>query len=146
MSESRLTPTAYVLIGIAIGGLAGAFLLSNGTQFLMPGPLTSAHGAIKNCTACHTASGSGKLSWVHGLMPRDPDQPAALPIPRSQVALGNALVFEALLRPTRPTDPAGGWQSSAVERHASILALSGKFRLRRSRGSVSEHPGGVARS
>ena len=24
MSESRLTPTAYVLIGIAIGGLAGA--------------------------------------------------------------------------------------------------------------------------
>src|SRR5262245_29932018 len=37
----------------------------------MPGPLASAHGAIENCSACHTKSGSGKLSWVHGLVPGD---------------------------------------------------------------------------
>jgi hypothetical protein len=40
-------------------------------QFLMPGPLASAHGAIENCSACHTKSGSGKLSWLHGLVSGD---------------------------------------------------------------------------
>ncbi len=51
--------------------LGVAFILSKGTQLLMPGPLTSAHGAIENCTACHAKSGSSKLSWVHGLLPGD---------------------------------------------------------------------------
>ena len=40
-------------------------------QFLMPGPLASAHGTIEHCSACHTRSGSDKLSWVHGLVPGD---------------------------------------------------------------------------
>ena len=48
------------------------FILSTGTQFLMPGPLASVHGGIENCSACHTKSGSGKLSWVHGLVAGDP--------------------------------------------------------------------------
>ena len=52
--------------------LGAAFLLSKDTQFLMPGPLASAHGAIENCSACHTKSGSGKLSWIHGLVAGDP--------------------------------------------------------------------------
>ena len=55
--------------------LAAAFFLSKDTQFLqflMPGPLASAHGAIENCSACHTKSGSGKLSWIHGLVAGDP--------------------------------------------------------------------------
>ena len=52
--------------------LGSAFLLSRDTQFLMPGPLASAHGAIENCSACHTKSGSGKLSWLHGLVAGDP--------------------------------------------------------------------------
>ena len=52
--------------------LGAAFFLSKGTQFLMPGPLASAHGAIENCSACHTKSGSGKLSWIHGLVAGDP--------------------------------------------------------------------------
>jgi hypothetical protein len=38
----------------------------------MPGPLASAHGAIENCGTCHTKSGSGKLSWIHGLVAGDP--------------------------------------------------------------------------
>ena len=52
--------------------LGSVFMLSKGTAFLMPGPLTSAHGAIENCATCHTKSGSGKLSWVHGLLAGDP--------------------------------------------------------------------------
>jgi hypothetical protein len=48
-------------------GLGAAFILSSGTRFLMPGPLTSAHAAIKTCSACHTASGSSKLCWIRGL-------------------------------------------------------------------------------
>ena len=52
--------------------LGSVFFLAKGTTFLMPGPLTSAHGAIKNCSGCHTRSGSGKLSWIHGLVAGDP--------------------------------------------------------------------------
>ena len=47
------------------------FIFSKGTSFLMPGPLTSAHGAIKACNTCHSKSGSGKVSWVHGLVAAD---------------------------------------------------------------------------
>ena len=49
-----------------------ALFLSKGTQLLMPGPLTSGHGAIESCNACHTKSGSNKLSWLHGLAAADP--------------------------------------------------------------------------
>lgn len=49
-------------------GIGAAFFASPGTQLLMPGPLSSAHGAIKNCSSCHANSGDGKLSWVHGLV------------------------------------------------------------------------------
>ena len=51
--------------------LCSVFLLSKGTQFLMPGPLAGAHGAIDTCATCHTKSGRGKLSWVHGLIGGD---------------------------------------------------------------------------
>jgi hypothetical protein len=62
-----------VLLALATAvGLVSAFIFTKGTQFLMPGPLASAHGAIENCSACHTKSGSGKLSWIHGLVPGDP--------------------------------------------------------------------------
>ncbi len=58
-------------VGTVIG-LGFTFVISSGTPFLMPGPLTSAHGAIKTCSTCHTKSGSGKVSWVHGLVAGDP--------------------------------------------------------------------------
>lgn len=62
-----------VLFAIAtIVCLGLAFLLAKGRTFLMPGPLASAHGAIENCSACHTRSGGGKLSWLHGLVAGDP--------------------------------------------------------------------------
>ncbi len=62
-----------VLLGIVTAlCLISAFVLAKGTQFLMPGPLASAHGAIENCSSCHTKNGSGKLSWIHGLIAGDP--------------------------------------------------------------------------
>src|SRR5262249_43097587 len=64
---------AVLLALVTVACLVVAFILSKGTQLLMPGPLASAHGAIENCSACHTRSGSGKLSWVHGLVAGDPD-------------------------------------------------------------------------
>lgn len=60
-------------VGLAtVVALSIVFALSTGTQFLMPGPLTGAHASIKTCSSCHTASGSGKLSWLKGLAKREP--------------------------------------------------------------------------
>jgi hypothetical protein len=69
---SRRELLAAVLALVTVVCLGSAFVLSKGTQFLMPGPLASAHGAIEKCGACHTKSGSGKLSWLHGLVAGDP--------------------------------------------------------------------------
>ena len=63
---------ALLLAVVTAAGAGAAFFVSKGTQFLMPGPLASAHGAIEKCSTCHTASGSGKMSWVHGLVAGDP--------------------------------------------------------------------------
>src|SRR5262245_18250143 len=63
---------AVLLALVTVVCLGLAFFLLQDTQFLMPGPLASAHGAIENCGACHTKSGSGKLSWIHGLVAGDP--------------------------------------------------------------------------
>ncbi len=68
---SRRNRLAVLLAIVTAVGLGSAFFLSKGTLLLMPGPLTSAHGAIEKCSACHTKSGSGKLSWVHGLVAGD---------------------------------------------------------------------------
>ena len=59
---------------MAIATVIGAILvvfLANNMQFLMPGPLASVHGSIENCSACHTKSGSGKLTWLQGLVTGD---------------------------------------------------------------------------
>jgi len=63
---------AALLALVTVICLGLAFFLLQDTQFLMPGPLASAHGAIENCSACHTKSGSGKLSWIYGLVAGDP--------------------------------------------------------------------------
>ena len=63
---------AVLLALVTVVGLCLVFILSKGTQFLMPGPLASAHGGIEKCVSCHTKSGTGKLSWIHGLVAGDP--------------------------------------------------------------------------
>lgn len=77
-SESQRPPSfrrdrlALLVALITTVSTGTAFFLSKGTQFLMPGPLTSAHAAIENCSSCHSKNGSGKLSWIHGLFVSDP--------------------------------------------------------------------------
>ena len=68
---SRRDRIAVLLAYATIVCVGFAFFLSNNMQFLMPGPLASAHGSIENCSTCHTKSGSGKLSWLHGLVAGD---------------------------------------------------------------------------
>ncbi len=63
---------AVLLALVTVSCLGWAFFLAKDTRFLMPGPLTSAHGAIENCSTCHTKSGSGNLTWLHGLVAGDP--------------------------------------------------------------------------
>jgi hypothetical protein len=56
---------------VTVVGLGSALFIAKDTQLLMPGPLASAHRAIEKCSACHSNSGSDKLSWLHGLAPGD---------------------------------------------------------------------------
>lgn len=63
---------SYWLTGVTLAGIALAFVFASGVGFLMPGPLTSVHGAIEDCGACHTETGAGKISWLHGLIAADP--------------------------------------------------------------------------
>ena len=63
---------AVLLALVTVVCLGSVFLLARSTQFLMPGPLASAHGAIEDCGSCHTGSGESNLSWIHGLVAGDP--------------------------------------------------------------------------
>jgi hypothetical protein len=69
---SRRDQLAVLLALVTVICLGSALFLTKGTQLLMPGPLTSGHAAIENCNACHTKSGSNKMSWLHGLVAADP--------------------------------------------------------------------------
>jgi Doubled CXXCH motif (Paired_CXXCH_1) len=72
---SRRDRLAALVALVTVACLGLGFFLSEEThapQFLMPGPLASAHSAIENCSACHTKSGGGKLSWIQSAVARDP--------------------------------------------------------------------------
>jgi hypothetical protein len=47
-----------------------ALLLGAGTanRYVMPGPLTSPHAGLTDCTSCHAGAGPGRLDWVHTLV------------------------------------------------------------------------------
>lgn len=61
-----------LLVALAVMTGAATLLVGMGATFLMPGPMASGHGSIEKCQSCHTRSGSGKLSWIHGLVIGDP--------------------------------------------------------------------------
>ena len=102
---SRRDLLAVLLALVTVVSLGAAFILSKGTQFLMPGPLASAHGAIEKCSTCHTKSGNGKLSWLHGLIAGDPlaDSKACLTCHKMPATAFNAhgASAEALQQSTR---------------------------------------------
>ncbi len=68
----RREQLAVLLALVTAVCMGSALFFSKGNQLLMPGPLTSGHAAIENCTSCHTTSGGSKLSWLHGLVAADP--------------------------------------------------------------------------
>jgi len=70
--RDRLAVLLALVTMICLGATLFASKDSQFLQLLMPGPLTSAHGAIENCSACHANSGSSKLSWLHRLGAGDP--------------------------------------------------------------------------
>jgi hypothetical protein len=63
---------SYALGVLTLAGVVAAFIFTSGTSFLMPGPLTSVHGTIEDCKSCHTETGAGKVSWLHGLIAPNP--------------------------------------------------------------------------
>lgn len=72
---NRRDRLAVLLALVAAVSVIAALVVTDAAQlrrFLMPGPLVSAHSAIEDCGGCHTRSGSGKLSWLHGLVAGDP--------------------------------------------------------------------------
>ena len=62
---------AIYLALLTIVCVVSIFVLSRSTDFLMPGPLSSAHATIKECGVCHTKSGTGKVSWLRGFVAGD---------------------------------------------------------------------------
>ena len=62
---------AVLLAVVTVVCVGAAFFFAKDMKFLMPGPLASSHAAIENCNACHTKSGSGKFSWLKGLVAGD---------------------------------------------------------------------------
>jgi hypothetical protein len=95
---------AVLLAAVTVLCLGAAFILARDMTFLVPGPLTSAHSAIENCSACHTKSGTGNLTWVQGLVPgeRHADSQACLACHKMADTAFNAhgASLEALKRST----------------------------------------------
>jgi predicted CXXCH cytochrome family protein len=136
-AEGQAAPPGYwrdrlaLLLGlVTVVCLGSAFFLAKDRQFLMPGPLTSAHGTIESCSACHSKSGSGQLSWIHGLVAGDPleDSTACLTCHKMPNTAFNAhgASAEVLKRSTRrltkiaAATPAPQWaraQSAAFPAH-----------------------------
>ncbi|MBX2804386.1 MAG: cytochrome c3 family protein [Hyphomicrobiales bacterium] len=70
--STRVRATLLLVAGLLVV-IPILFVLGGGRSFLMPGPLASGHAAIKECQACHTASGTGLTSWVNSLTARNPN-------------------------------------------------------------------------
>lgn len=66
-SSAGLNILSYAATAITACFLVWMFHSSPGTAFLTPGPLSASHAAIEECSACHTAAGKDKLSWIQGI-------------------------------------------------------------------------------
>jgi hypothetical protein len=45
-----------------------AAIYASPTQFLMPGPLTTAHSLQTNCRSCHANVADGQIGWLHTIL------------------------------------------------------------------------------
>ncbi|MEM8743139.1 MAG: hypothetical protein AAGF14_00735 [Pseudomonadota bacterium] len=58
---------------------AGLFILAiayaSDTRHFMPGPVTTVHGTLEQCTDCHSNVSKGQFGWLHAVFaPADPDK------------------------------------------------------------------------
>lgn len=53
---------------LAIGILLLSLAYAGSTQFLMPGPITTAHSPIGECSGCHSNIQKGQFGWVHAVV------------------------------------------------------------------------------
>jgi hypothetical protein len=124
---SRRNRFAVLLALVTAACLSSALFLSKGTQLLMPGPLTSAHGAIENCSSCHTKSGSSKLSWIHGLVAADPlaDSKACLTCHKMPNTAFNAhsASAEVLKKSTNRLTKIATWSTAPQSARAQSIAF-----------------------
>jgi hypothetical protein len=59
---------------LTIGFLA-VILGSNGSNWLMPGPLISAHASLGDCQSCHATVAKGAFGWIHSAFtPASPEK------------------------------------------------------------------------
>jgi hypothetical protein len=70
-SGARRDRIAHWLAVAMVVCLAAILFGTAGLNILMPGPLASAHGGVEVCSACHSNSGTTKLSWLHGFVAGD---------------------------------------------------------------------------
>jgi hypothetical protein len=52
---------ALSIVGLLALGLAFADNMAS----LMPGPITTAHGSVENCSSCHSSLAEGQFGWLH---------------------------------------------------------------------------------
>lgn len=58
---------------------AGLFILAiayaSDSRHFMPGPITTVHGTLEQCTDCHSNVSKGQFGWLHAVFaPADPDK------------------------------------------------------------------------
>jgi hypothetical protein len=112
---------------VAIICLGAVLYFSDDTKLLMPGPMSSGHSAIKECSACHTESGTSKTSWIHGLTAGNPlaDSNACLSCHRMPDTAFNAhsATNEVLERSTKRLTKVAAQSTAPVSAVAQNIAF-----------------------
>ena len=65
--------------GLAVLGIViVAISFSADTKLLMPGPLSTSHSSVQDCSGCHTNVGKGQFGWLHSFVKSaSPEQDSA---------------------------------------------------------------------
>lgn len=81
-------------------GIAALLIGAGGaSQYLMPGPLTSQHAGLTDCSTCHAGAGPGKMDWIHQLVR------AAAPEQHANLCIGcHAMGAQPFAPHTHPVD------------------------------------------
>jgi len=78
-STERLRPKRETVSWWVAAFTTGVLMLAVGyaadTRLFMPGPITSAHSTLGQCSDCHSGVSTGQFGWVHAIIaPANPDK------------------------------------------------------------------------